>query len=368
MRILQIAPPWFKVPPESYGGIESVVAELTDGLVDRGHEVTLLASGGSGTTGRLWTVLDTPPSRWIGSPFFNLMHCVPAYSHRHEFDVIHDHSGIIGAAIASMVDGPPVVHTLHGPWDPPEVAGCYATLPPGLHLVSISHDQAARAPDGLHHAGVVHNGIAVDHYPLRRAARGTDGYLCFVGRATPDKGPDTAIRVARQLGRHLEMLVKINEPKERAYWRECCEPLLAGADVEVRQNLSTGAKAELLAGADATLFPIRWNEPFGLVMVESMACGTPVVAYRRGAASEVIVDGQTGYLVEPEDLDAFAAAVDRVGSISPEACRAHVERSFSSRSMVDGYAHIYDGLVADDADDRLRRTAMVSVAGGAGTA
>jgi glycosyltransferase involved in cell wall biosynthesis len=291
---------------------------------------------------------------------------VPAYSNRHEFDVIHDHSGIIGAAIASMVDGPPVVHTLHGPWDPPEVAGCYATLPPGLHLVSISHDQAARAPDGLHHAGVVHNGVAVDRYPLRRAPRGTDGYLCFVGRATPDKGPDTAIRVARKLGRHLEMLVKINEPQERAYWRECCEPLLSGADVEVRQGLSTVAKAELLARADATLFPIRWNEPFGLVMVESMACGTPVVAYRRGAASEVIVDGQTGYLVEPEDLDAFAAAVDRVGGISPEACRAHVERSFSSRSMVDGYANIYDVLVADDADDGLRRTAMVSVAG-AGT-
>jgi glycosyltransferase involved in cell wall biosynthesis len=345
MRILQIAPPWYRVPPLSYGGIECVVADLVEGLIERGHDVTLLASGGSMSAGRLWSVYDTPPAHMIASPCHAFAHCVLGYRRRHEFDLIHDHTGIYGAAIASMVDGPPVVHTLHGAWYD-DIRTYYSALPPRLHLVAISADQAARAPDAVRHVGVVHNGVQLAQYPMRSAPRGTQGYLCFVGRAHPDKGPDLAIRTAKRLRRHLKMMVKIQEPSEHRFWQRHCVPLLAEADVEVNRHASQTTKAACLAGADATLFPIRWDEPFGLVMAESMACGTPVVAYRRGAAGEVILDGHTGFVVEPGDDDAFANAVQRVGELSPLACRSRVKRLFSSQTLVEEYEGIYNNVLA----------------------
>jgi glycosyltransferase involved in cell wall biosynthesis len=221
----------------------------------------------------------------------------------------------------------------------------YATLPPRLHLVGISRHQVSGAPEGIHHAGMVYNGIPVEYYPLRAERRGRDGYLCFLGRASPNKGPDTAIRVAARLGRRLVMMVKI-KPGDVTYWQENCEPLLEGADVEVHRDARLEQKANLLAGADAMLFPIQWDEPFGLVMAEAMTCGTPVIAYRRGAASEVVVNGLTGFLVDSGDVDAFADAVARVGVIDPAACRAHVERNFSTRAMVEGYLRVYQQVVS----------------------
>lgn len=344
MRILQMAPPWFAVPPAGYGGIEWVVAELADGLAERGHDVTLLASGGSRTKATLWTVFDDPPSKLIGSPYHDLMHCAAAYQRRAEFDLIHDHSGILGPAIGSFVDGPPVMHTLHGPWLA-EVEGLYRALPPRLHLVAISHDQRARAPKGLPIAGVVPNGIRVAAYPLRPERRGTDGYLVFIGRANREKGPEVAVRVAQRLGRHLKMMVKINEVEEEAYWRARVAPLVVDADVEVLAEVSLEEKARLVAEADACLFPIQWPEPFGLVMTEAMACGTPVVAFANGAATEVIVDGETGFLVAPGDLDGFCAAVERVGEIDPLACRRRVEEHYSGARMVAGYEEIYEQVL-----------------------
>lgn len=344
MRILQMAPPWFAVPPAGYGGIEWVVAELADGLADRGHDVTLLASGGSRTRAALWTVFDEPPSKLIGSPYHDLMHCAAAYQRRAEFDLIHDHSGILGPAIGSFVDGPPVVHTLHGPWLP-EVEGLYRALPPRLHLVAISQNQRARAPESLPIVGVVPNGIPLDRYPLRVERRGTDGYLFFIGRASREKGPEVAVRVAKRLGRKLKMVVKINEPPEQAYWHEAVEPHLDGADVEIVNTVSTQEKAALMAGADACLFPIQWAEPFGLVMIEAMACGTPVIAFANGASPEVIVDGETGFLLPEGDLDGLCDAVTRVGDIDPRACRARVQDHFSSARMVEGYERIYEQVL-----------------------
>ena len=344
MKILQIAPPWFTVPPVGYGGIESVVSGLTEGLVERGYDVTLLASGGSRTSGTLWTVFDTPPSADIGSAPHEVIHLLSAYQRRHDFDLIHDHTGFLSAALASMLDGPPVVQTQHGPWRPMTRA-CYAALPPQLHLVDISHHQAAGAPESVYHAGVVYNGIAVERYPFRGQPRGQDGYLCFLGRANPDKGPDAAIRIATQLRRHLVMMVKINEPEEREYWQHHCQPLLPGTGIEVYRDVSPDRKASLLAGADAVLFPIHWDEPFGLVMTEAMACGTPVIAYRRGAAPEVVVEGHTGFLVDPGDEDSFADVISQVGAIEPAACRAHVKRHFSTRAMVEGYLRVYQQVV-----------------------
>ncbi|MGI8874156.1 MAG: glycosyltransferase, partial [Egibacteraceae bacterium] len=300
--------------------------------------------GGSRTRAQLWCFFDDPPSKQRGSTFHDLLHCTAGYRRRHDFDIIHDHSGLIGPAIGAFADGPAVVHTLHGPWTP-DSRSLYESLPPQLRLVAISQDQCARAPENLPIVGVVPNGIPLDRYPLRAERRGTDGYLFFIGRASREKGPDVAVRVAKRLGRKLRMVVKINEPPEEAYWRAAVEPHLDGADVEIIHTVSTQEKAVLMAGADACLFPIQWAEPFGLVMIEAMACGTPVIAFANGASPEVIVDGETGFLLPEGDLDGLCDAVTRVGDIDPRACRARVQDHFSSARMVEGYERIYEQVL-----------------------
>lgn len=364
MRILQLAPPWFSVPPTGYGGIEQVVSCLADGLTARGQDVTLLASGGSHTAAELWSVFDTPPSEHLGSVPHLLPHVLAAYRNRGQFDIIHDHSGIIGPALGSLLDGPPVAHTLHGPWEA-AIADVYAAVSDRIHLVAISHDQAARAPAGVRIAATVHNGIAVEAFPFRVAARGNAGYLAFVGRASPEKGPDIAIRVAARLRRPLRMAVKINEPSEHRYWQRHVSPLLDRADVEVVVNGTAQQAVGLLAGADATLFPIQWPEPFGLVMTEAMACGTPVVAFACGAAPEVIADGQTGFLVEPGDLEGMCDAVEQVDAIEPAACRRRVEQRFSASAMTAGYEQLFEQLVSQPSG-KTQATRVVPLSGSNG--
>jgi len=339
MRILEIAPPWFTVPPTGYGGIEQVVAQLTDGLVDAGHDVTLLASGGSTSKATVQTVFDVPPSAELGSTCHELIHVVAGYHRRAAFDVIHDHSGFTGAAFGALLDGPPVVHTLHGPWVP-EVEVFHRGLGDALHRVAISEDQRFRAPEGVLVEHMVHNGISLTEHPFR-AEPDADRHLAFVGRANVEKGPEVAVRVARLLGRHLKMAVKINEPAEQVYWDEHVAPLLDGADVEVVRNGTKQDAIDIMSGAEATLFPIAWPEPFGLVMVESMAVGTPVIAYAAGASLEVIDSGRTGVLVPPDDLDGFVAAVRMAGSLDRSVCRAHVVEHFSSAAMVAGYEAVF---------------------------
>lgn len=351
MRILQIAPPWFTVPPVGYGGIERVVAALCDGLVDAGHDVTLLASGGSTSKAEVVSVFDTPPSSELGSTSHELTHVVAGYHRRHEFDVIHDHAGFTGAAFGALLDGPPVVHTLHGPWTP-EVAAFHRQIGDGLHRVAISHDQRSRAPDDVRVAHVVHNGLSLTDHPFRATAD-ADRHLAFVGRANREKGPEVAVRIARAAGRHLKMAVKINEPPEQDYWDTIVAPLLVGADVEVVRNGTKQDAIDVMSGAEATLFPIAWPEPFGLVMIESMAVGTPVIAYTGGASVEVIVPGRTGYLLPTGDLEGMVAAVATVGQLDRAACRAHVQRRFSSEAMVSGYETVFSALTRPVAERRL---------------
>lgn len=344
MRILEIAPPWFTVPPTGYGGIEQVVAQLTDGLVDAGHEVTLLASGGSTSKATVQTVFDVPPSAELGSTCHELIHVVAGYHDRDTFDVIHDHSGFTGAAFGALLGGPPVVHTLHGPWVP-EVEVFHRAIGNALHRVAISEDQRSRAPEGVTVGHMVHNGISLTEHPFR-AEPDADRHLAFVGRANVEKGPEIAVRVAGILGRHLKMAVKINEPAEHRYWDEHVAPLLVGADVEVVRNGTKQDAIDIMSGAEATLFPIAWPEPFGLVMVESMAVGTPVIAYAAGASLEVIDSGRTGVLVPRGDLDAFVAAVRTASSFERAACRAHVVEHFSSAAMVAGYEAVFAAVAA----------------------
>ncbi len=287
MRIAQIAPPWFAVPPVRYGGIEWVVALLADGLADRGHDVTLYASGGSQTRAKLVTVFEDPPGgEHIGEAYHDVVHASTAYLDADEFDLIHDHSGLIGPAIGAHVPTP-VVHTLHGPFTD-DAKRVYKMLSGRIWYVAISEAQREFCPD-LSYAGTVHNGIDLDRYPsaARRRTSSSSSDASTVRRAR-----ELAVEVAHRTGRKLVMAVKMAEEFEKQYWQEKVEPLLDGSE-EIIGEITVDEKADLLARAAAVLFPIQWPEPFGLVMTEAMATGTPVIAFPYGAAPEVIVDGES---------------------------------------------------------------------------
>ena len=341
MKVAQIAPPWFAVPPERYGGIEWVVALLADGLADRGHDTTLYASGGSITRAKLVSVFDDPPgARFIGDPWYDTVHALHAYQNASDYDIIHDHSGLIGPAIGSHVSTP-VVHTLHGPFVD-RAKEFYTLLSGRLWYVAISEAQRAFCPD-LSYAGTVHNGIDVSRYPFREEK---EDFLLFLGRVNREKGPELAVEVAHRTGRKLVMAVKKAEAFEEEYWDEVVAPKLDGSE-EIIGEITVDEKADLLARAHAVLFPIQWPEPFGLVMTEAMATGTPVIAFAYGAAPEVIDDGKTGFLVST--LDEMCERVERAGEIDPKTCRAHVEAHFSADAMVEGYLRCFERVLAGKA-------------------
>lgn len=340
MRIAEIAPPWFPVPPPGYGGVELVVAELADSLSDR-HDVTLFASPGSSTRAELVTSsLDAPDPSLVGNPWLDAHHAISAYLHIQDghYDVVHDHSGIVGPALGALLRGdPPVVHTLHGPWNQLSKQ-FYSAIDTKVHLVAISESQRDANRD-VRYAGVVYNGIALERYPYQEVK---DDFLVYIGRANPDKGPAIAIEVARRAGLPLAMVVKKSEPFERAYWNEHVAPRL-NDEVVVYEDISHEQKVDLLARARAMVFPIQWPEPFGLVMVEAMACGTPVVTCAVGAATELVEDHVTGFL--RDSVDDLVDAVHHVGECSPARCRARVEQRFTTEAMVCGYEALFDELV-----------------------
>jgi glycosyltransferase involved in cell wall biosynthesis len=338
MRIAQIAPPWFAVPPLRYGGIEWVVALLADGLSDRGHDVTLYASGGSVTRATLVTVFEEPPGgEAIGDIWHDVLHEGTAYRDAAAYDIIHDHSGLIGCAIGAHV-GVPVVHMLHGPFTE-QAKQVYRLLSGRIWYVAISEAQRAFCPD-LSYAGTVHNGVDVSKYPFRAEK---EDFLLFLGRINQEKGPELAVEVAHRTGRKLVMAVKMAESMEQKYWQDVVEPRLDGSE-EIIGEITVDEKADLLARAATVLFPIQWPEPFGLVMTEAMASGTPVIAFRNGAAPEVIEDGKTGFLVDT--LDEMCEAVERAREIDPRVARAHVEKHFSAEAMVDGYLRAFDRVLS----------------------
>jgi glycosyltransferase involved in cell wall biosynthesis len=333
LKIAQIAPPWIAVPPPGYGGIEWVVALLADELAQRGHDVTLFASGGSVTRAKLDSVFDPAPGPTkIGDTYLEVMHAFHAYERADEFEVIHDHSGMAGLAIAARA-GIRAFHTVHGPLTEQSLRW-YRMVSGRVNLVAISDSQMKPGPD-LSWAGRVYNGIPVERYPFRADK---EDFLLFVGRVNHEKGPDIAVEVARRTGARLVMAAAIKEPHEQQYWDEKVKPLLTGEE-EILGEITVGEKAELMSRARAVLFPIQWEEPFGLVMAEANACGTPVLAFPRGAAPEVVADGETGFLCA--DVDAMVAAADRVGDINPHACRARVEKMFSAQAMTARYEELY---------------------------
>ena len=342
LRIAVLAPPWFPVPPTGYGGIELVVSLLADGLVEAGHDVTLFASGDSLTKATLAYVFESAPSEQIGRGLPDLRHALSCYSRADEFDVINDHSGMTAAAVGGLVDTP-VLHTVHGPLDVHEAQDAYgsiAEVAPGVGLISISENQRRPMPD-LPWVATIPNAIDLSLYPCK-PHRGE--YLLFLGRFSPDKGAHRAIAVAMELGLPLKMAGKNRELKERQYFAEFVEPHVGHAGIEYLGEVSHGEKVELLQDARATLFPIEWEEPFGLVMVESMACGTPVIATRHGAVPEVIEDGRSGIIVDSSRQ--MAAALERADELDPMECRAYVEERFAPERMVGDYVDAYTAALS----------------------
>jgi glycosyltransferase involved in cell wall biosynthesis len=334
LRIGIVAPAWFPIPPRGYGGIERVVSVLTEGLVAAGHDVTLFGAVGSLTSARLVTPLQSPPTLGdLASVSDELFHTTTAFLRAGEFDILHDHTGM-GPALGAMLDGRiPVVHTLHGPWT---TSGrrFYGLVHDRLYLVAISQAQRAANPD-LRYAGVVYNGIDLAAHPFHQAK---EDFLLFVGRISPEKRPEVAVEVAREAKLPLVMVIKRSEPAERAYFDEVVAPRLS-EDVVVLDQPPHEVKVDLMGRARALLFPIDWPEPFGLVMTEAMACGTPIITRPLGAAPEIVIDGVTGFLcsTQREMVDAVSAAT----TLRPEDCRTSVAQRFSAQAMVTGYEVVY---------------------------
>lgn len=338
MRVGLLSPVWFPVPPTGYGGIEWVVALLADGLVDAGHDVTLFASGDSRTKARLVSVFDEAPSEKIGLTLPELHHALACYERAGEFDVLNDHSGLPAAALGGAV-ATPVVHTVHGPLDG-DAGPIYeqiARVAPNVGLISLSLNQRRPKPD-LPWVANCPNALDLGAYPVD-PHRGD--YLLFLGRLSEDKGAHRAIEVAKQAELPLKIAGKMREPLEKEYFETHVRPNL-GWGIEYLGEVSHEEKIDLLQHARVTLFPIAWEEPFGLVMIESMACGTPVVATRRGAVPEVIDHGRSGLIVSGPDE--MVAAIGDADELDPLECRRYVEERFSAERMVADYVAAYEGL------------------------
>lgn len=340
LRIAMIGTPFFEIPPTGYGGIELICAELVDALVARGHEVTLF-SGGPRTGTRAKFVSTTPElqDKRLGQAMPELLHA--ARVHRllqdasKDFDIVHDHSAA-GPLMAAPRPAPTVV-TVHGETDG-EFSDFYHDLGDTVHLVAISEFQREVRPD-LNWAGTVHNAVdpsqfVAEHHP--------DGPVVWLARFTPEKGPDLAIEACRAAGRPLVLAGKCNEPDEQEYLDTVIRPML-GADVELKLNVDRAATKELLTAAGCLIMPIRWNEPFGMVMVEAMASGTPVVALRRGSVPEVVEHGVTGWICdEPEEL---ATWLNRCGELNAFACVDRVREHFSADVMATAYENVYRKVI-----------------------
>jgi glycosyltransferase involved in cell wall biosynthesis len=339
MRIAQIAPLAEPVPPQLYGGTERVVSLLTEELVARGHEVTLFASGDSQTQARLVPV--TPQALRLGAddvdPHLHLMlELGQVFEQSREFDVIHSHVEYYALPFARLVPTP-VVTTLHGRLDLGGLRTIFERFS-DAPLVSISDSQREPVP-AANWAATVYNGTDLTEFTFNET--GGD-YFVFVGRICPEKNIEGAIDIARRTGVPLRIAAKV-DPVDLEYHESVIKPLVDGRQVEYLGELGGADKDRLLGSALALLFPVDWPEPFGLAMTEAMACGTPVLALRRGSVPEVVEDGVTGLVRESEDE--LVAAVDQVAGLSRRACRDRVERLFSVEVMTDGYESVYESLV-----------------------
>jgi glycosyltransferase involved in cell wall biosynthesis len=341
MRIAQISPLWECVPPPAYGGIELVVALLCNELVKRGHEVTLFASGDSQTLAQLESVhpralrLDNSVKEY---GIYEMLQLSRVYEKAGEFDIIHSHMGCAALPFGNLVKTP-TVHTLHGIFTPDNKKMFrYAAKQP---YVSIS--DAQREPSlNLNCVATVYNGVDVSTYKFYEKPQDPP-YLAFLGRLSPEKGPHLAIEIAKKSGWHLKMAGKV-DPVDQEFFETEIKPHIDGKQIEYLGEANHAQKSLLMGNAVATLFPITWREPFGLVMIESMATGTPVIAMELGSTSEVIAHGKTGFLCH--SVDECVAAIDKAVLLNRRDCRNYVQQKFSAETMTDGYEAVYRQILS----------------------
>jgi glycosyltransferase involved in cell wall biosynthesis len=338
MKIAQVAPLAEAVPPKLYGGTERVVAYLTDALVELGHDVTLFASGDSSTKATLSSVwpraLRLDPD--VKDPFAPLFMQLESVARRaHEFDVIHCHIDYFGYPLLRRIATPSIT-TLHGRLDLPELSALYR-LYSDIPVVSISNSQRVPLPEANFVATVLH-GLPLN---LLKKGSGAGGYLAFLGRISPEKAPDAAIRIAARVGLPLKIAAKVDNI-DREYFKTAVEPLLGKSDVEFIGEIREDQKQEFLGNALGLLFPIAWREPFGLVMIEAMACGTPVIAFENGSVPEVLENALTGFIVHDENQAVEAAR--RLGTLERDQIRREFERRFTAQHMAQNYLKLYARL------------------------
>ncbi|HVY39577.1 MAG TPA: glycosyltransferase family 4 protein [Polyangia bacterium] len=350
MRIAQVSPLYESVPPKLYGGTERVVYFLTEALLDLGHEVTLFASGDSRTRAPLVPVAPTalrlnPNCQEQVAPHVRLVEEVMRRAD--EFDVIHFHVDYFGFSLASRSNVPHVT-TQHGRLDIPELEPLFRMFP-NEPQVSISNAQ--RGPLAFANwAGTVYHGLPPDLYRLQpRPGR----YLAFLGRVSPEKRVDRAIEIAQQLDMPLKIAAKVAS-YDQAYFEQTVKPMLGDPRIEFIGEIGEADKQDFLGNAAALLFPVDWPEPFGLVMIEAMACGTPVVAFRRGSVAEVVTDGVSGFVVD--SVEEAVAATPRAIELSRAGCRAEFEARFLAERMARDYVTVYESLCEAKRDSLWLRT------------
>jgi glycosyltransferase involved in cell wall biosynthesis len=337
MRIAVIAPPWVPVPPPLYGGIEVVVDRLAVGFQRAGHDVLLYTTGDSTCpVPRAWA-LEVSEGQRIGMAVPEIRHVMHAYETVRDFDIVHDHT-VMGPVYAEHVTNQPVVTTIHGPFNT-ELTEIYERIADRVPIIAISHAQHKPVPH-IPIGRVIHHGVDTEDFPI---GAGGGGYCLFLGRMSPDKGAHRAVVAAEKAGVPLVMIGKMREAWEFEYFETYVKPELSD-DIQYLGEVPHEQKIELLANASAMLFPIRWNEPFGMVMIEAMACGTPVVAFPEGAAPEVVDHGRTGFLVDSEEE--MADAIGRLGEINRADCRAAVEGYFSTERMVAEHIGLFEDILA----------------------
>ena len=342
LRVAVVAPPWFELPPAGYGGIESVVADLVDHLADRGHRVLLIGAGRHRTrAAQFHATFDPPPSDRLGTPVPEVIHAARAARilRTATVDLVHDHT--LAGPLLAFGRVIPTVVTMHGPVAG-ELGEYYAALGDAIELVAISESQRRLNPR-LNWVGTVHNAIDVSSFPFRARK---DDYLLWLGRFCADKAPHLAIDAARAVHRPIVLAGKCAEAAERAYFAREIAPRL-GSGVTYVGQADAIRKRELLSRARALLFPIQWDEPFGMVMIEAMACGTPVVALRRGSVGEVVAERVTGIIAD--DPAELPAAIRAAGRLNPVACRRHAREHFDLPVMAAGYERIYRAALARSA-------------------
>jgi glycosyltransferase involved in cell wall biosynthesis len=340
LRIAVLAPPWISVPPPGYGGIEAVVALLTRELVRHGHEVTLFAAPGSRSPAEVRVLLDRPHPDEIERALHEADHVARAFAAIDDarrrgtpYDVVHDHCGFTAIAMSDRI-ATPMVHTMHGAFTP-DTAAFYSHHAAKAHLVALSRAQAHAAPPGVRVAAVIPNPIDGDEWPL---ARDKDPYLLWVGRMTAEKGPQRAIVAARLAGMPLILAGRVQPGQQEFFDREVA-PHVDGERVRYVGEVAGVAKVRLFSRARAFLMPIRWEEPFGMVMVEAMVCGTPVIAFPDGAARELVLPGITGFLVNDEA--GMARACMEARDIDPVRCRAAILDRCDVRRVARSYGEVY---------------------------